>query len=539
MSSLKLRHLTAFCGLFLFQTIYGEDPFAHFSTSVNKDFPTMRKTVVFRDRFARNQDHWHIDSTFPGVLSYDKALVLTPAKKNNREYGIALKLYRSEYPIDGKKYEFSATLSGRGKAKVGMIIYGNYRNGRPAHRIFWGDECELGPVAKKIVLDADCSRQRVRQIAFLLHISAGGKLICRGTEFSEISDSSVNIASPYLLLVKKGDMPPRFHFDVRPAGEVKHPMILLSSNESNVNASLEAVADDEGRVYPPAFPINGKTSCTLSVNGTTSTTYILPISPADYGRCDETAKKIRLKKPLKIVIFGDSILDENYVLNVGCGACEQLFFWLDKYNPGLVTVKNVAVRGDDLQRAVRRMRRELGYSTERVFKRRVYAGIFDSDADLVFIQFGNTDTAFRTLDSGSREHDGVDDENIAKPLREMLKNCRSHWPNAKVIVFSSISSCETICRQRHRELSKLVPSRVFALYGVPERLEKYNALAGAAARDHGALFYDIYSGTKSLPYETKAKLFRREDGVHLSPDGHVYMTVKYLELLSDIIGKSQ
>ena len=537
MSALKRRLLITFCCLV--QARYAEDPFGGFGMSVNKDFPTMRKTVVFRDRFAHDNGRWHIDSTFPGVLSYDKALVLTPARKKDKEYGIALKLYRSAYPIGGKKYEFSAMLSGRGKAKVGMIIYGNYRDGRPAHRIFWSGEYDLEPVARKFVLDADCSCQRVYQIALLLHIDAGGELTCHKTEFSEISDSSVDIKSPYLLLVKKGDRLPSFHFDVRPTGDVKHPMILLSSDENNVNSSSAATADDKGRVYPPRAVINVKTGYTLSINGTTSTTYVLPISSSDYERCDELAKRIRLKKPLRIVILGDSLLDKDFVINVGCGACEQLFFWLNKYNHGLVTVKNLAVGGDNLRRVEKRMRRELGHSEKRVFKQRIYTGMFDGDADLVFIQFGNTDTAFRTMDSESRDRDGVDDENIGEPLREIMKNCREHWPDAKVVVFSSTSSCEDICRKRHRELRKLVPDRIFSLYGVPERLEKYNAIAKAAAETSGARFYDIYSEMKALPYETKVRYSHRTDGVHLSPDGHVYMTMKYLELLNDIIGESQ
>ena len=511
-----------------------EDPFCHFSTSVDKCLPTLRRTVVFKDRFAKNTNRWHLDGTFPGRLSCDKALVLTPTRRNAREYGIALKLYRSVYPIDGKKYEFSATLSGHGKAKVGIIIYGNCRNGRPAQRIFWSGECDLGPVAQKVVLDADCSRQRVYQMAFLLHINSGGKLICREAEFCEISDSSIDIGSPYLLLVKKGDPLPRFHFDVRRTGGVKHPMILLSSDERNVNASSTTVADDAGRVYPTGIAVNGKTSCTLSVNGTTSTTYVLPLSSSDYERCDETAKKIRLKKPLRIVVLGDSLQDKNFVYNVGCGACEQLFFWLDKYNHDLVTIKNLAVRGDSLQRAEQRMRTELGLSNKRAFEQQVYSGMFNDDADVVFIQFGHNDTAFRTLNSEIRGNNGISEESISQPLQEIIKNCRSHWPNAKIILFSSTSSCESICRQRHRDLCKTDPKRTFALFGVPACLEAYNMTSKSAALASDVLFYDIYSEMKALPYETKVKLFNQGDGVHLSPEGHVYMTIKYLELLRNI-----
>ena len=509
-----------------------EDPFCHFSTSVDKSFPTLRRTVVFKDRFAKNS--WHLDGTFPGRLSYDKALVLTPTKRNDKEYGIALKLYRSVYPIDGKKYEFSATLSGHGKAKVGIIIYGNCRNGRPAQRIFWSGECDLGPVAKKVVLDADCSRQRVYQMAFLLHINSGGKLICSEAEFCEISDSSIDIGSPYLLLVKKGDPLPHFHFEVRQTGELKHPMILLSSDERNVNASSTTVADDKGRVYPPQTVVNGKTSCTLSVNGTTSTTYVLPVSSSHYERCNELARNIRLKRPLKIVVLGDSLQDKNFIFNVGCGACEQLFFWLDKYNHNLVSIKNLAVRGDSLQRADQRMQRELDPAKRPVFEQRVYRGMFDDDADIVFIQFGHNDTAFKTSNSEIREYDGISEESISQTLREIIEICRQHWPNAKIIVFSSTSSCESICRQRHRDLCKTDPKRTFSLFGVPACLEAYNMTSKSAALASDVLFYDIYSEMKALPYETKVKLFNQGDGVHLSPEGHVYMTIKYLELLRNI-----
>ena len=514
-------------------------PFAYFKTSFDKNFSTQQKNVIFKDNFANTPNRWRIDPTFPGELSCNNALMLTPAKRNDKEYGIALKLYRGLHPMDGKKYEFSATLSGRGKAKIGMIIYGNDMSGRPVQKSFWGEERDLGPHAEKIVFDADCSRQKVNRLGLMLYINAGGELICHEAELLEISDSSIDIKSPYLLLAKKGDTLPRFNFDVRQTGNTKHPMILLSSNDKNVNSAYTTAADDEGKVYPIPEIINDRTSYTLSVNGSTSTTYVLPISSSCYEHCDALAKKIRLKRPLRIVILGDSLQDKNFVCNVGCGACEQLFFWLDKYNHDLVTIKNLAVRGDSLQRADQRMRRELATSNISVFEQHVYSGMFDSDADVVFIQFGHNDTAFKTLNSEIRGNDSISEENISQPLHEIIKNCRKHWPHAIITVFSSTSSCEDICRKQHSYLSKQNPSRAFSLFGVPECLEKYNALAKVTAEASGSIFYDIYSDMKSLPNENKVMLFKQADGVHLSQDGHVYMTIKYLELLNDIIEKIQ
>ena len=124
-------------------------------------------------------------------------------------------------------------------------------------------------------------------------------------------------------------------------------------------------------------------------------------------------------------------------------------------------------------------------------------------------------------------------------MHEIIKNCRKHWPHAIITVFSSTSSCEDICRKQHSYLSKQNPSRAFSLFGVPEFLEKYNALAKVTAEASGSIFYDIYSDMKSLPNENKVMLFKQADGVHLSQDGHVYMTIKYLELLNDIIEKIQ
>ena len=523
-----------------FQAISAEAPFAHFKTSFDKDFPSLQKNVVCKDKFANTTNRWRIDPTFPGVLSCsNNTLRLAPAKRNNKEYGVALKLYRSPHIMDGKKYEFSAKLSGHGKAKIGMIIYGNAPNGRAAQKAFWSEERDLGSCAENFVFDADCSRQKVNHIGLMLYISTGGELICHETELLEISDSSIDIKSPYLLLVKRGDSLPRFNFDVSRTGNIKHPMILLSSNDKNVNSAYPAAADDEGKVCPPTEIINDRTIYTLSVNGSTSTTYVLPISSSCYEYCDALAKKIRLKRPLRIVILGDSLQDKNFVHNVGCGACEQLFFWLDKYNHDLVTIRNLAVRGDSLQRADQRMQRELATSNISVFEQRVYRGMFDSDADVVFIQFGHNDTAFRTLNSEIRGDDGISKENISQPLHEIIKNCRKHWPNARIIVFSSTSSCEDVCRKLHRELSKQNPKRVYNIFGVPERLEKYNMISKATAQASGGFFYDIYSDMKALPDETKAMLFKQADGVHLSQDGHVYMTIKYLELLSDIIEKLQ
>ena len=526
--------IIVFCSLFI--AANAKDPFHDFRTSFPKDFPTLRRTVIFNDKFVKEKMRWGIDPTFPGELQCNNALILTPKKRNKSEYGVALKLYRLLQPMSGKKYEFSALISGFGNAKTGVIIYGNDRNGKPVQKTFWGEEKKLDAFPQKFIFDADCSRQKVNFIGLLLYIDTGGKMICHEAAFSEISDASIHIGSPELLLVKKGDHSPRFHFNVRNIGNAKHDMILLTSDENNVN-SLSVLADDNnGRAYPDQMIINRKTSCTLSINGTTSTVYILPVESPFYEQCDEAAKRIHLKTPLQIVIFGDSLQDKNFTLNYGHGACEQLSFWLNRYNPGFAVIKNLAVKGDTVQRALQRLRKETGQSTKRVFEQRVYDNMFKTEADVVFIQFGHNDTAFKTSNSECDDSNNINFGDIASQLEDMIKICNKYWPKAKIVVFSSASSCEDICRQRHRDLAKSNPNRIAGIYGVPECLEKYNTIAQSVAKKNGAMFYDIYSGMKALPHDVKAKLFIPADGVHLSIDGHVYMAQKYLELIGNIIG---
>jgi len=98
---------------------------------------------------------------------------------------------------------------------------------------------------------------------------------------------------------------------------------------------------------------------------------------------------------------------------------------------------------------------------------------------------------------------------------------------ARLIVLSATSSVYEITKataDKRRELGK-----AHNLFGKPEALEQYNALARKVAQECGADFIDVYEPTRR--HADKPTLFT-PDGVHLSNLGNRLVALEVLKYLA-------
>ena len=65
------------------------------------------------------------------------------------------------------------------------------------------------------------------------------------------------------------------------------------------------------------------------------------------------------------------------------------------------------------------------------------------------------------------------------------------------------------------------------LFGKPEELEKFNAIAKRVAAELGASYVDVYEPTRTHP--DKQSLFNPGDGVHLTNAGNRFVAYELLE----------
>ena len=270
----------------------------------------------------------------------------------------------------------------------------------------------------------------------------------------------------------------------------------------------------------------------LTARGVAKTLVIDDLPAEKYDRFDAAAKKIPAKRPVNVLIIGDSLLDGNFSLNRRAGAVKQLDFWLNRHAPGKFRIRNAAVRGDFIERVWQRIRFELGTEKKPAFEQAVYAGLFEFPADVVLIQLGHNDT--RTSSQSKFA------EPLVPPARQkelytlMLKQFRKTWPACAIFLVSSTSSNYALTGPRAEETAKKFPGRNVALFGIPRFQEDFNAVLRGLAPQFGARYVDIYTAMKNLPQAEKAKLLNSADGVHLSAEGQAYLALRYLELLADL-----
>ena len=187
---------------------------------------------------------------------------------------------------------------------------------------------------------------------------------------------------------------------------------------------------------------------------------------------------------------------------------------------GQVSVKNAGVGGDYIRRVWQRLN---GEAT--VYRLEAYDDLYEPRPGRVFIFLGHNDSK---LTSGSEfTVSVVPPEEFEDLYRKAIEKIQQDT-GAEITILSSTSSVYEITKPRAEEL--LATRGAASLFGKPEVLENYNAIAKKVADDLGCTYLDVYEPTRT--HADKPTLFMA-DGVHLNLDGNHLVALKLLEHLGE------
>lgn len=226
-------------------------------------------------------------------------------------------------------------------------------------------------------------------------------------------------------------------------------------------------------------------------------------------RADELADataSVKLQTPAHLVFVGDSLTamlpDSNYVVTLR----ERL---QSRYG-GEVRVTNAGVNGDYITRVQARLEQD-------VLK-------LDPKPTHVFLFLGHNDS--KLASAGGYKEPMVRAKDFDRQYREVVSTIQRTL-GAKVVIMSATSSVYETTQVTAQKAAKA--GKKHNLFGKPEALEQFNAIARKLADELGADYVDLYEPTRTHP--DKPSLFTK-DGVHINEAGNRLIAEEVLRYLS-------
>ena len=279
-----------------------------------------------------------------------------------------------------------------------------------------------------------------------------------------------------------------------PSGVTDEKAVSLDAEKS---AKYEFSADDKTETGPHTF------SFVLKKAGIAETLYVDVVDPATYNAFAAAADAVRLQKPAHLIFVGDSLT----ALYKGYNYVDKVRGWLEqRYGPEAM-VTNAGVGGDYTTRVLARLEKD----------------VLTQSPTHVFIFLGHNDSKLKS--TTDYKEAVVSPETFDKEYREIVRLIQTKT-QAKVIIISATSSVYEITKTTAEAARKA--GRAHSLFGKPEALEQFNAIAKKVAADLGGGYLDVYEPTRTHP--DKKGLFTA-DGVHINNEGNRLVALEILKYL--------
>ncbi|MBM4079620.1 MAG: hypothetical protein FJ278_07965, partial [Planctomycetes bacterium] len=294
-----------------------------------------------------------------------------------------------------------------------------------------------------------------------------------------------------------------------PAGATCGPIVVRHENPSKVADQKEVALDPNGKgVFE--FAADDKTengahavSFVLKPAGIPDTAHVDVVDAAMFKAFAAAADATKVEKPAQLIFVGDSLT----AFYRGYNYVDKVRGWLQQKHGADVQVTNAGVGGDYTTRVLARLEKD----------------VLDRKPTHVFIFLGHNDSKLKS--TTDYKEPVVLPETFDKEYREIVQAIKDK-AKARVTIISATSSVYEITKATADKAREA--GRAHNLFGKPEALEQFNAIARKAASDLGAGYLDVYEPTRTHP--NKPSLFT-PDGVHISNEGNRVVALEILKYL--------
>ena len=255
------------------------------------------------------------------------------------------------------------------------------------------------------------------------------------------------------------------------------------------------------------------------VTKTSQKLYVDVLARTAYEELEKAAAKLQFANlPVHLLFIGDSLTDQrrgqNYV--------DKVAFWLWKRFGDQATVRNAGVGGDYILRVWDRLNGKPGS-----YRLEMYDDLYRPMPTHVFFFLGHNDSKLKST-TDYKEAVVSPDQFEEKYRLAIRKVDADTQKKARMIVLSATSSVYEITQASAEK--RRAAGKAHNLFGKPETLEQFNAIARGVAEECGAEWLDVYEPTRRHP--DKPSLFT-PDGVHVSNLGNRLLALEILRHLAE------
>ncbi|NQT13611.1 MAG: hypothetical protein HQ582_12740 [Planctomycetes bacterium] len=450
---------------------------------------------------------------------------LTSAGKQSRHWGRVLQSVRLR-DITARRFRYSIWARGSGEFLLGCIEYRSPERHEPHYKYRWqANPVDLGSEWREVVFEFAVPDPEVRHLAVVAEV--------RGEGSEALLDDAALVRSqePGVCVVATPS------HAMAPVGQTLDVRIKVEKNGQPLESGKLVILT----MPPDLDPVS--TEAKISSDGVTVHTYDAPPDAAmgihrlviahpasgavvecyvdltdqeTWERFAAAAGQAKIEPaPAHLLFIGDSLTDQqrghNYV--------DKLAFWLQRSCGSTLTYRNAGVGGDFISRVWQRMDGD-----PKAYRLSMYDDLFEPKPTHVFFFLGHNDSKVSSL-SGYTRH-CVDPDTFEREYRLAVRKVQNQT-GAKVIVISATSSVFEICSANADK--RRAAGKPHNLFGKPEELEKFNAIAKRIAAELGADYVDVYDPTRT--HSDKQSLFNPGDGVHLTNTGNRFIAHQLLEHL--------
>ena len=228
--------------------------------------------------------------------------------------------------------------------------------------------------------------------------------------------------------------------------------------------------------------------------------------------------------PVNILYLGDSLSD----FDRGSNHVDRLQGLLDTHQPGAGRIFNYAVRGDYIERLVKRLEGRKG-----TYELLRYADIWSRTYDLALVFLGHNDT--RAYNDTDFAEPFMADEKVRAGYHRLIDILRGQGVGRIILVSPASPNFELCCSNAVKSLQRIADGKAdkkrVARFGDPKLLDGFIKVVRAVAAERGLEYLDFHDRMAALP--DKASYVRPTDGVHLTQKGHVWISAREFEYLTN------
>lgn len=460
----------------------------------NPNILLMESKAIFRD-----QPYWGGKAKM--VTENGKSfLELTSSVRGHRYFGRAFAPFSTrELFLPDSELIATVRVRGKGKFFAGLLKY--LPNGTGAPVLAESTPVDLSDTVKEFKFKFTLEKLYDRVYPFV-QINDESIAYIEYFRLEKVIDPSVKItAETQLQIITENDTAAPVIFST----SLKNTEINIFKFNGKNKSEEKIKTDANGKLtLHGAKYQQGTTHICTAAKGIGVKNFIKVISKEEYSNTDSIASEIKLKKPVRMLMLGDSLSD----FYRGYNYIDRLNFWINKHNPGKFTFHNAGVGGDFCERASTRMEFELKHNPKSAYRQEMYSGIFKDEYDYIFIFMGQNDTRCMPKDNYSTPETTPEEQQ--KYLSLMVKRLKENCPKAKIVLISPSPSNEA-----HFE-ALLANGKKPAFYGRKKFVDTYDQINRQFCKENKLDYVDILSVIRN---HKPLKDIYVTDGVHLSEEG--------------------